>query len=46
LITSRRPKTELSDKDKEIIKNLWDKKRVGARLLFYDLKSKGYKIPL
>ncbi len=45
LITSRRPKTELSDKDKQIIKNSWDKKRVGARLLFYDLKAEGHKIP-
>ena len=45
LIESRRPKTELSDYDKEIIKKAWDKKRVGARLLFYDLNSEGHKIP-
>jgi transposase InsO family protein len=45
LIASRRPKIELSDYDKEIIKKAWDKKRVGARLLFYDLKSEGHKIP-
>ncbi len=44
MIDSRRPRTEL-DSDKEIIKKAWDKKRVGARLLFYDLKSEGHKIP-
>ena len=30
LIVSRRPKTETSDYDKEIIKKAWYKKRVGA----------------
>lgn len=42
---SQRPKTELSDYDKEIIKKAWDKKRVDARLLFYDLNSEGHKNP-
>src|SRR3990172_8196133 len=45
LIKSRRPKTELSDRDEEIIRKAWESTRVGARLLFYDLKSEGYKIP-
>lgn len=45
LISTRRPKTELSDSDKEIIRKAWDENRVGARLLYYDLKSKGHKIP-
>jgi transposase InsO family protein len=45
LIKSRRPKTELSEADKEMIKQAWEKKRLGARLLFYELKSEGHKIP-
>ncbi len=45
LISTRRPKTELSASDKETIKKAWTENRVGARLLYYDLKSKGYKIP-
>ncbi len=45
LISTRRPKTELSDKDKEIIRKAWNEERVGARLLYYGLKAKGHKIP-
>jgi hypothetical protein len=39
LISTRRPKTELSEKDKEIIRKAWNEERVGARLLYYDLGS-------
>ena len=45
LISTRRPRTELSDNDKETIRKEWDEKRVGVRLLYYDLKAKGHKIP-
>ena len=45
LVSTRRPKTELSDKDKEIIQKAWNEERVGSKLLYYDLKAKGHKIP-
>ncbi|VVB96755.1 Uncharacterised protein [uncultured archaeon] len=46
LISTRRPKTELSDNDKEIISKAWDEKRVGARLLYYDLKERSGSLVL
>ncbi len=40
-----RPKTYLSDEQKVIIGKVWEEMRPGARLFFYVLKRRGYKIP-
>jgi len=45
LIKSRRPRTELTDNEKKIILAIWNEKRLGGRLLYHELKSRGYKIP-
>ena len=42
---NRRPKTHLSDEQKAIIDKVWEETRLGARLLFYELKRRGYRIP-
>lgn len=42
----RRPKGKpLTDTEKEIIDQVWEETRFGARLLFYELKRRGYHIP-
>jgi putative transposase len=42
---NRRPKTYLSDDQKAIIDKAWEETRLGARLLYYELKKRGYSIP-
>ncbi len=42
----RRPKTYLTEAQKEIIEKAWRETKVGARLLYYELRKRGYKIPL
>ena len=42
---NRRPKTHLSDEQKAIIDKVWAETRLGARLLFYELIKRGYRIP-
>ena len=42
----RRPKTYLSKEEKEIIEDVWRETRLGARLLYYELRKRGYNIPL
>ncbi len=42
----RRPKTYLSNEEKKIIEEVWKEARLGARLLYYELRKRGYKIPL
>ena len=42
----RRPRTYLSEEEKEIIEKVWIETKVGARLLYYELRKRGYKIPL
>jgi len=41
----RRPKTCLSVEQKAAIGMAWEETRLGARLLFYELRRRGYKIP-
>jgi len=36
----RRPKTYLKDGQKEIIENVWKETKVGARLLYYELRKR------
>ena len=45
LTKRRRPKTYLTEEQKEIIDKVWNETRVGARLLYYELKRRGYNIP-
>ena len=43
---NRRPKAlPLTKEEKEIIDNLWEKNHFGARMLYRELKLRGYKIP-
>ena len=42
---NRRMKTHLSDEQKAIIDKVWEETRLGARLLFYELIKRGYRIP-
>jgi len=41
----RRPKTFLSDSQKEAINEAFDKTKLSARLLYYELKAKGNYVP-
>ena len=43
---NRRPKTYLTEEQKKIIEKVWRETRVGARLLYYELRKRGYAIPL
>lgn len=46
LSRSRRPKgPPLTTEEKDIIENAWEEKRVGARLLYYEIRKRGYTIP-
>ena len=45
LIKRRRPRTYLTEEQKEIIEKVWKEMKVGARLLYYELKRRGYNIP-
>ncbi len=42
---NRRPKTRLTEEQKQIIDEAWQEVRLGARLLYHHLKSKGLRIP-
>ena len=42
----RRPKTHLTDEQERIIEEVWKETRLGARLLYYELRKRGYSIPL
>jgi len=42
---NRRPKTYLTEEQKKIIDEVWNEMRVGARLLYYEIRRRGYKIP-
>ncbi|NQE45316.1 hypothetical protein C5S31_04755 [ANME-1 cluster archaeon GoMg2] len=42
---NREPKTHLSDEQKAIIDEFWEETGLGVRLLFYELKKRGYMIP-
>lgn len=42
---SRRPKgPPLNEEEKQIIETAWEEKRLGARLLFYEIQQRGHKI--
>lgn len=41
----RRPKTFLSDQQKEMIDDAFNETKLSARLLYYELKARGNKIP-
>ena len=44
---NRRPKAPpLTREEKEVINEVWEEKRFGARLLYKELKLRGFKIPL
>lgn len=45
LTKRRRPKTYLTEEQKEIIDKVWSETKVGARLLYYELRRRGYSIP-
>ncbi|HHF56040.1 MAG TPA: hypothetical protein ENL42_03895, partial [Thermoplasmatales archaeon] len=42
LTKRRRPKTYLTEEQKEIIDKVWSETKVGARLLYYELRRRGY----
>jgi len=42
---NRRPKTYLTEEQKKIIDEVWNEMKVGARLLYYEIRRRGYKIP-
>ncbi len=42
---NRRPKTYLTEEQKNIIDKVWREMKVGARLLYYEIRRRGYKIP-
>ncbi len=42
---NRRPKTYLTEEQKKIIDKVWNEMKVGARLLYYEIRRRGYKIP-
>ena len=41
----RRPKTSLSDEQKEAIDKTFEETKLSARLLYYELKARGTKVP-
>ena len=41
----RRPRTHLSEEQKQAINNAFEETRLSARLLYYELKRRGNKIP-
>ncbi|MFQ5621627.1 MAG: helix-turn-helix domain-containing protein [Candidatus Nanoarchaeia archaeon] len=45
LKANRRPRTYLTDKQKQRIDEAWNEARLGARLLYYELKKRGFVIP-
>lgn len=42
---NRRPKTCLTEEQKAVIDEGWEETRCGARLLFYELRRHGHRIP-
>ena len=42
---NRRSRTYLTEEQKKIIDEVWKEMKVGARLLYYELRRRGYKIP-
>jgi len=42
---NRRPKTYLTEEQKQAIDEAWQEMKVGARLLYYHLRAKGTPIP-
>ena len=42
---NRRPKTYLTEEQKIIIDEVWKEMKVGARLLYYEIRRRRYKIP-
>ena len=42
---NRRPKTYLTDEQKKIIEEAWREIQIGVRLLYYELRKRGYMIP-
>ena len=43
---NRRPKSQpLNPEEKKLIEEAWDETRFGARMLYLELKNRGYKIP-
>ena len=42
---NRRPKTSLSADQKAVIEKAWEETRLGARLLFYELRRRGHYVP-
>jgi putative transposase len=41
----RRPRTRLTDVQKQAIDEAWEETRLGARLLYYELRRRGHKVP-
>ena len=42
---NRRPRTYLTKEEKEMIDKVWNETKRGARLLYHELRTRGYKIP-
>jgi len=42
---NRRPRTYLTKEEKEMIDKVWNETKRGARLLYHELRMRGYKIP-
>ena len=42
---NRRPKTYLAEEQKKIIDEVWKEMKVGTRLLYYEIRRRGHKIP-
>ena len=42
---NHRPRTQLSEEQKRMIDKAWEEKRLGARLLYHELKSRGAALP-
>lgn len=45
LSCNRRPRTFLTGEQKRAIDKAWDEARLGARLLYYELRRRGHRIP-
>jgi putative transposase len=43
---NRRPRTYLTEEQERTIEDVWKETRLGSRLLYYELRKRGYSIPL
>ena len=42
---NRRPKTDLTEEQKQTIDTIWEETRLGSKLLYFELKRKGTPVP-